>query len=541
MTVIRSSPRFTLSSVIVLGAWVVLWSLCDGSSAFCVAGETSKDAAPKDLSALVAQVDPCVVTISLSNHSEGSGFLVEKSGLIVTNYHVIEGAESATVTFPNKKSYPVEGYVAINQSKDLALLRIHFEGDGEEHPILRLSDSPPSKGERVYAFGAPMGLSGSVSDGIVAAVRDGKDVSDTLTKITHQDVYGKILGYDLDAEWIQITAPISPGNSGGPLVNARGDVIGVNTWVCIVGQNLNFSLSVKHLYEFVAHAGNEVHQLASLPPARHNRETLTRGDPDKTLAMWKQLNRLKNKMIEKTAVSEQKFIKIVPIDPRNYMRGKNDRDKRKATVFTEFKKAYSAYAAEVRELDTTGVDAEVLALSVAEAEVAQRICETCDQFVAELTSRSAHSNAEENITMLVFREISSAVRSHRDFLRIRLEQKYERRFPTLEQTAKEIEEKDGAVADGKPNKSSEVSGSDSKISKTADVAASSTPEKTSGKTDPNASLRTWSDRTGRFQIQAKFLGLEAGKAKLEKADGTIVRVPIDSLSEADQRFIGIVP
>jgi S1-C subfamily serine protease len=181
----------------------------------------------QDQSQLVAQVDPSVVTVALSDRSLGSGFIVDDRGLVVTNYHVIEGEKEATVIFPDKTRSQVEGFLAILPGKDLALLRI--QAGGRRLQALRLAEQAPAKGEKVYAFGAPMGLSGSVSDGIVAALRPGEDVRETLRKLANRDIYAELLGYDLDAQWIQTTAPVSPGNSGGPLVNARGEVVGINT------------------------------------------------------------------------------------------------------------------------------------------------------------------------------------------------------------------------------------------------------------------------------------------------------------------------
>ncbi len=91
-----------------------------------------------------------------------------------------------------------------------------------------------------------------MSDGIVAAVRTGDDMRDTLKKAAGREIYQEVLGYDLDATWLQTTAPISPGNSGGPLVNSRGEVVGINTWCQPLGQNLNFALSAVHVRQLLS-------------------------------------------------------------------------------------------------------------------------------------------------------------------------------------------------------------------------------------------------------------------------------------------------
>ena len=94
----------------------------------------------------------------------------------------------------------------MSPGKDLVLLKINHAG--RKLPTIRVAEVAPAKGEKVYAFGEPMGLSGSVSDGLVAAVRDGREIRDFFNELTGEDIYVRVLGYDLDADWIQTTAPI---------------------------------------------------------------------------------------------------------------------------------------------------------------------------------------------------------------------------------------------------------------------------------------------------------------------------------------------
>ena len=98
-----------------------------------------------DLSGLVAKVDPCVVTIKME-HSTGSGFVIDASGVIATNFHVIDGAKAATVIFPDKTTYTVKGYYQIQPNRDMALLCI--ETNGKSPSVLRLAATPPKKGKR---------------------------------------------------------------------------------------------------------------------------------------------------------------------------------------------------------------------------------------------------------------------------------------------------------------------------------------------------------------------------------------------------------
>ena len=150
----------------------------------------------------------------------GSGFFIDK-GLIVTNYHVIEGAVKITVKAQDKKEYEVKEIVGCDAEIDLAVLRIN-----SENPFLTISQDGPFAGESIYALGSPLGLTGTISGGMV-----------TTASRTFDGV-----------NYIQIDAPISQGNSGGPLINSYGEVIGVNTMYYVNGQNLNFAVDIDQIY-----------------------------------------------------------------------------------------------------------------------------------------------------------------------------------------------------------------------------------------------------------------------------------------------------
>ncbi len=152
----------------------------------------------------------------------GTGFVIAEDGRLATNIHVIRGASEATVVMADGKEYKDVEVVAIDEEHDLAILRI----PARKLKPLPLGDSGKVKpGEHVVAIGHPLGLGNTVSDGLVSAVRE---ISPKLTVV-------------------QISAPISPGSSGGPVFNDRGEVIGVSTLVATSGQNLNFAMPVNTL------------------------------------------------------------------------------------------------------------------------------------------------------------------------------------------------------------------------------------------------------------------------------------------------------
>jgi tetratricopeptide (TPR) repeat protein len=171
---------------------------------------------------LVRRIKPSAVAIETFDArgvqlSRGSGFFID-SDRVVTNRHVIENAYRAEVHSYNGYVYPVKGVVAVDAEGDIAVLRVEAHA-GQVRP-LSLDRTSPQEGESVVVIGNPFGLEGSVTNGIVSAVRD-------------IPTFGRI---------IQITAPISPGSSGSPVVNMHGQVIGVATLQITGGQSINFAI-----------------------------------------------------------------------------------------------------------------------------------------------------------------------------------------------------------------------------------------------------------------------------------------------------------
>jgi tetratricopeptide (TPR) repeat protein len=179
--------------------------------------------AQESLPDLVKRVKPAVVAIATYDADgepvmTGSGFFV-RPGEVVTNLHVIRGAKRCEVkTLDGKgKVFPVAGTLAIDEEGDLALLSVNMP---RERPrASELAEALPDEGETIFVIGNPLKLEGSVTDGIVSAVREVPNV-------------GKI---------IQITAPISHGNSGSPVFNMKGEVVGVVTVKVTNGQNINLA------------------------------------------------------------------------------------------------------------------------------------------------------------------------------------------------------------------------------------------------------------------------------------------------------------
>jgi S1-C subfamily serine protease len=467
-----------------------------------------------DIGELGTKVEPSVVTVK-TNHGLGSGFVVDPRGLIMTNYHVIEGANKAEVVFSSDKdkpTFPVDGYVAIFPPRDLAL--IAFKPGAKKLVALKLAEKLPARGEWVSTFGSPLGLSSTAAEGKISAIRTGTELID-LTKRGPKSIY-EMLGYDPKSTWLQHTAPISHGNSGGPLINARAEVVGINTWTLPEGQNLNFAISSPHIIEFVRAAGGIVHPLSSLPaPRAKQAEGPDMGDPVATFAIWKQLNQAKNALDEKIASAEKRLEQIPSLNPRIPASKQNVRNKKVAKLFKDIGKSYSEYASRLRNLKNEQADRDLIITIVKETNTADKVGGAYQE-IAEGVLQQGGSREPEMAAGELKQHLAD-LRSSYDVLRINLSRKYDKTFPTQEDTAKEG---DSPSSD--------------------DTAANGGGKHKGGsKTVPDKSaLRTWTDRAGTHHIEARFRGVEDGKAKLEKSDGAVIKVPVSKLSDEDQRFIG---
>ncbi len=171
---------------------------------------------------IVRQVKPAVVTVITydrtgAKDSQGSGFFVD-SNHVITDWHVIEDASRLVVRTADGKTHAVRQIRGGGETSDLALLELSSPVAGTK--ALTVVNTVPEPGERVVVVGSPYGLDATVSDGIVSSVRDLPGL-------------GKV---------IQISAPISRGSSGSPVVNMKGEVVGVAQAIHGDGQNLNFAI-----------------------------------------------------------------------------------------------------------------------------------------------------------------------------------------------------------------------------------------------------------------------------------------------------------
>ena len=166
--------------------------------------------------------------------SLGSGFIVG-DGKVITNLHVIENAKYGYATISGQsKKHKIEGYFVVDKINDLALLSVPtLVGSSIE-----MNENIPEIGEKIYSIGNPKGLSGTISEGIISGFR-------TFNK----------------EKLIQITAPISPGSSGGPVINNDGQLVGVSVGTLKSGQNLNFAIPTKYVLKLIELPKTQITQL----------------------------------------------------------------------------------------------------------------------------------------------------------------------------------------------------------------------------------------------------------------------------------------
>ena len=198
-----------------------------------VPAQPQQNLAAFDVKKLATMTRPSVALVTVYDKSGkaiklGSGFFVSPDGKFVTNSHVIEGAANATAKLENGATYSIRGVLKPATEKDLLLL----QADAKDVPFLTISKQVlPDVGSRVAVIGSPLGLEGTVSDGIISGHRTAKK----------------------EDQWLQMTAPVSPGSSGSPVVDQDGKVVGIATFVVdqSQAQALNFARPVEYVSELL--------------------------------------------------------------------------------------------------------------------------------------------------------------------------------------------------------------------------------------------------------------------------------------------------
>ncbi len=203
-----------------------------------------------NLQELTRFVQPSVVQIKTEGSNGagvGTGFIVSKTGLVITSYRVMEGAERATVQFSDGTKGNVAGYRLFDPFHEIAIIQI--EVPGKKLKPIPVGDILSSKGEQIVSFSASRASKFSSTSGTVSEVFDQKQMQVES-------------GVGMKGTWLQTSVPITPEASGAPLVNMRGQVVAMNAMQASIGKNLNYAVSSLDLLTFAkVGSGKEVAKL----------------------------------------------------------------------------------------------------------------------------------------------------------------------------------------------------------------------------------------------------------------------------------------
>ena len=204
---------------------------------------------------VMRKVEKAIVFLATRDHlgrnrGLGSGFVIDASGALVTNYHVIANASSASARFRDGTEVEVAGYRVLDKKRDLAILQLKEPPQGL-HVIKPQAAKDLKQGDNVFAIGHPGGFEFTVSNGIIGAIRKTAEMPEQVRGF---------LKSDPNSIWLQVSAPAAPGSSGGPLLNDRGELVGVVTWLA-PQQGMAFAIHAQHVLDLTGKLAEKPYRL----------------------------------------------------------------------------------------------------------------------------------------------------------------------------------------------------------------------------------------------------------------------------------------
>lgn len=497
----------------------------------------SDQVASENLADVIERAEQSVVRIEVTSadgDSLGSGFVIDQQGTIVTNCHVLAGALSAVAHFPNGRRCVVTGTKVIDQSRDIVIAQI----SDSTAPSIGIAASLPRKGEQVTALGAPHGLAFTATRGIISAIRPGTEI-----------------GSEHQGTWIQVDAALSPGNSGGPLINAQGEVVGMSTLASQgSAQNLNFGISCQDIAAAItkARSANMLTLAAGVGKVHMSEDSSSSGSDGPNTKEAKISDEAFAEYIERGVKDFDSLTKSLrnestrlSLELKEMKRGENyippafrSEDAVVARIMVPGQRSPKWYFLNEttkqsvigRQLEKIKTFTE-LKTEIRDSQDPTSLYELLWNHGPRLDVRRNHSIGYVSDLLVLH-----AFNEH-DVLVLLDETPYLLWAPsTAGMTGGELWEgpvyvAGTATAEMRSGMTTSVTVLQLVSEKQLKAAVEKSLETTGG-------YRTWKDRTGSFSIEAKLLGKDSTQVTLQTRDGKLLNVPREKLSDADIEFLG---
>ncbi len=496
----------------------------------------SDQVAAENLADVIERAEQSVVRIEVTSadgDSLGSGFVVDQQGTIVTNCHVLAGALSAVAHFPNGRRCVVTGTKVIDQSRDIVIAQL----SDSTAPSIGIAAGLPRKGEQVTALGAPHGLAFTATRGIISAIRPGTEI-----------------GSEHQGTWIQVDAALSPGNSGGPLINAQGEVVGMSTLASQgTAQNLNFGISCQDIQAAItkARSANMLTLAAGVGKVHMSEDSSGAGSDGPKTKEAKISDEALAEYIERGVKDFDSLTKSLrnestrlSLELKEMKRGENyippafrSEDAVVARVMVPGQRSPKWYflnettkqSVVSRQLDKIKTFTD-LKTEIRDSQDASSLYELLWNHGPRLDVRRNHSIGYVSDLLVLH-----AFNDH-DVLVLLEQTPYLLWAPsTAGMTGGELWE--GPVYVAGTATAEMRSGMTTSVTVLQLVSEKQLKAAVDKSLQTNGGYRIWKDRTGSFSIEAKLLGKDAANVSLQTRDGKIVNVPREKLSDADIEFL----
>jgi hypothetical protein len=491
---------------------------------------------------------------------------------MVTNCHVLRGATAAKAVFSDGQVTDITGTLLIDENRDIVVARLAIAN----RPKLIFSTALPRKGDSVVALGAPHGLAFTATRGIVSAIRDAGEMS---LELDHPSIEGM---------WIQVDAALSPGNSGGPLINDAGQVIAMSTLASRgTAQNLNFGISAKDMHDAVGVAWGRSLVTLSDGVGRLADPASSAGQPSDPrsseaeitdLAMQEYFDECKNSFARLARDLRSERARLAGIfagmrrgattipanldDGSDVLRTIHPR----SNNITWYFRSQSIKNRELTRMESRIEEQDRVRADVKSADDPNSILTLATQYGAPLDPRRLHSVGfindaivvhplsdhelailyDEAVYLLIVPttvglSLGQDVGPRPVFVGGTVTVSVKNQPSSAVTVLLSIDESqlrrvmnlssESSSTNATPNTTPRIGGS------AEQPAASTVSQLNTPLSAAQSSYRVWKDLTGKFSVEAQLQSFDGTKVKLRRRDGPVIEVPVSSLSDADRQFL----